>query len=118
MAKNQESDKKKERSRVSCAVFSVIVPGLGQLIRGRVITGILFFLNVLLYFSPVVISHNIGDGIINPAVLIALSVWICAVLDAFLYRSSFLVTALLVSLFCFGAGFFGTYFIFPHLDHI
>jgi hypothetical protein len=107
---------KKGRSRVYSAVLSLIFPGLGQMVRGRFFAGILFLFNVVLYFIPLFITHNIEYDIQTPSLLIAVGIWVCSALDAFLYRSSFLVLALLVSLFCFGTGFFGAFFILPHLD--
>jgi len=117
MARDKEAEtKKKGRSRVFSAVLSLVFPGLGQMARGRIFAGMLFFFNVVLYFIPLFVTQNIEYNIQNPSLLIAIGVWICSALDAFLYRSSFLVMALLVSLFCFGSGFFGAYFILPHLD--
>lgn len=112
----EETSKKKARSRVFSAVLSLVLPGLGQIARGRIIAGLLFFLNVVLYFLPLFIQQDIPYDLKTPALLIAIGVWIFAAMDAFLYKTSFLVLALLVSLFCFGAGFFGAYFILPHLD--
>jgi len=106
----------KGRSKVFSAVLSLIFPGLGQMVRGRIFAGLLFLFNVVLYFIPLFIAHNIEYDVQTPSLLIAVGVWICSALDAFLYRSSFLVMALLVSLFCFGTGFFGAFFILPHLD--
>ncbi len=97
--------KKKERSRVFFAVLSLIFPGLGQISRGRIIAGLLFLFNVVLYLFPLVIKQDIDYDVQNPSLLIALVVWVCSAMDAFLYRSSFLVMALLVSLFCFGPEF-------------
>jgi len=111
-----DGTQKKSRSRVYSAVLSLIFPGLGQMVRGRFFAGILFLFNVVLYFIPLFITHNIEYDIQTPSLLIAVGVWVCSALDAFLYRSSFLVLALLVSLFCFGTGFFGAFFILPHLD--
>ncbi|MFZ5867322.1 MAG: hypothetical protein ACOYXY_15670 [Thermodesulfobacteriota bacterium] len=107
---------KKGRSRVYSSVLSLIFPGLGQMARGRFIAGLLFFLNVVLYFIPLFIQQDIQYDVKTPSLLIAVGVWIFSAMDAFLYRSSFLVLALLVCLFCFGAGFFGAYFILPHVD--
>ena len=112
-------DKQKEekgRSREFFAVLSLIFPGLGQLVRGRIIVGLLFLLNVALYFFPLFTKQEMGYDVQTPSLLIALGVWFCSAMDAFLYRSSFLVLALLVSLLCFGSGFFGAYFILPNLD--
>jgi hypothetical protein len=114
--KKDRDTEKKGRSRVFSAVLSLILPGLGQMVRGRIFAGLLFFLNAVLYFVPLFISHNVDYDIHTPSLLIALGVWICSALDAFLYKSSFLVLALLVSLFCFGSGFFGAFFILPYLD--
>jgi len=109
-------EEKKERSRVFSAVLSLIFPGLGQMVRGRIFAGLLFLFNVVLYFIPLFVTHNTEYDLQTPSLLIAVGVWICSALDAFLYRSSFLVMALLVSLLCFGTGFFGAFFILPHLD--
>jgi hypothetical protein len=111
-----DGTQKKGRSRVYSAVLSLIFPGLGQMVRGRFLAGILFLFNVVLYFIPLFITHNVEYDIQTPSLLIAVGVWACSALDAFLYKSSFLVLALLVSLFCFGTGFFGAFFILPHLD--
>jgi hypothetical protein len=111
-----DGTQKKGRSRVYSAVLSLIFPGLGQMVRGRFFAGILFLFNVVLYFIPLFITHNVEYDIQTPSLLIAVGVWVCSALDAFLYKSSFLVLALLVSLFCFGTGFFGAFFILPHLD--
>lgn len=113
---NKPPEQKKGRSRVFFAVLSLIFPGLGQISRGRIIAGLLFTVNVALYFVPLFVRQQIDYDIQTPSLLIALGVWFCSAMDAFLYRSSFLVMALLVSLFCFGSGFFGAYFILPHLD--
>lgn len=107
---------KKGRSRVYSAVLSLIFPGLGQMLRGRILAGMLFLFNVVLYLVPLFITQNIEYDVQTPSLLIAVGVWICSALDAFLYKSSFLVLALLISLFCFGSGFFGAFFILPHLD--
>jgi len=115
-AMNKPPEQKKGRSRVFFAVLSLIFPGLGQISRGRIIAGLLFTLNVALYFVPLFVRQEIEYDIQTPSLLIALGVWFCAAMDAFLQRSSFLVMALLVSLFCFGSGFFGAYFILPHID--
>ncbi len=104
------------KSRVSGPVLSLVFPGLGQLLRGRIFAGLLIFINVVLYLLPLVIKQEFQYDLRTPSVLIALGVWVFGAMDAFLYRSSFLVLALLVSLFCFGAGFFGAYFILPFLD--
>ena len=106
----------KGRSRVFFAVLSVICPGLGQMVRGRIIAGLLFLMTASLYFVLALTKQEIGYDVQTPSLLIALGVWFFSAMDAFLYRSSFLVLALLVSLFCFGSGFFGAYFILPHLD--
>lgn len=106
----------KGHSKVFFAILSLIFPGLGQIVRGRVIAGLLFLFNVILYFFPLFVKQEIDYDVQTPSLLIALGVWFCSAMDAFLYRSSFLVLALLVSLFCFGTGFFGAYFILPHLD--
>jgi hypothetical protein len=111
-----DGTQKKGRSRVYSAVLSLIFPGLGQMARGRFFAGLLFLFNVILYFIPLFITHNVEYDIQTPSLLIAVGVWVCSALDAFLYRSSFLVLALLVSLFCFGTGFFGAFFVLPHLD--
>ncbi len=107
---------KKGRSRVYSAVLSLVFPGLGQMVRGRIFAGLLFFANVVLYFVPLFVTHNVEYDVQTPSLLIAVGVWVCSALDAFLYRSSFLVMALLVSLLCFGGGFFGAFFVLPHLD--
>jgi hypothetical protein len=106
----------KGKSRVFSAVLSLILPGLGQIVRGRIFAGLLFLLNVILYFVPLFVTHKMEYDVQTPSLLIAVGVWIFSALDAFLYRSSFLILALLVSLFCFGAGFFGAFFLLPHLD--
>jgi len=106
----------KGRSRVFFAVLSVICPGLGQMVRGRILAGLLFLANAALYVVPIVTKQELGYDLRTPALLIVLGVWLCSAMDAFLYRSSFLVLALLVSLFCFGSGFLGAWFILPHLD--
>ena len=111
-----EGTQKKGRSRVYSAVLSLIFPGLGQIVRGRIFAGSLFLFNVVLYLVPLFVTQNIEYDVQTPSLLIAVGVWICSALDAFLYKSSFLVLALLISLFCFGAGFFGAFFILPHLD--
>jgi len=117
MGRNKgRGEEEKGRSRVFSAVLSLVFPGLGQIVRGRIFAGLLFLLNVVLYFIPLFLTHNIEYDVQTPSLLIAVGVWICSALDAFLYRSSFLVMALLVSLFCFGTGFFGAFFILPHLD--
>ncbi|MFH0825159.1 MAG: hypothetical protein V2B18_20600 [Pseudomonadota bacterium] len=107
---------KKSKSRVFSSVLSLIFPGLGQIVRGRILTGLLFALNVALYALPLFVKHQMEYDVQTPSFLIALGVWICAAVDAFLFKSSFLVMGLLVSLFCFGSGFFGAYLILPYLD--
>lgn len=104
------------RSRIFSAVLSLIFPGLGQIVRGRIFAGLLFMLNVALFFIPLFVNQNLEYDVQTPSLLIAVGVWACSAFDAILYRSSFLVMALLVSLFCFGSGFFGAFFILPHLD--
>jgi hypothetical protein len=117
MRENRDSGtEKKGRSRVYSAVLSLVFPGLGQMVRGRIFAGLLFFANVVLYFVPLFVTHNVEYDVQTPSLLIAVGVWVCSALDAFLYRSSFLVMALLVSLLCFGGGFFGAFFVLPHLD--
>lgn len=111
-----QEKEKKGRSRVFSAVLSLIFPGLGQIVRGRIFAGLLFLVNVALYFLPLFVAHDMQYDVQTPALLIALGVWLCSAFDAFLYRSSFLVLALLVSLLSFGAGFFGAYFVLPHID--
>ncbi len=106
---------RKGRSRIFSVILSLIVPGLGQVVRGRIVAGLLFFLTVALYFLPLFVKQDLQYDIHTPSLLIAVGVWICSAMDAFLYRSSFLVMALLVSLFCFGSGFFAAYFILPQL---
>jgi hypothetical protein len=114
--RQERASGEKAKSKVFSAVLSLILPGLGQMVRGRVFAGFLFFINVVLYFVPLFITQNIQYDVQTPSLLIAVGVWICSAFDAFLTRSSFLVMALLVSLFCFGSGFFGAFFILPHLD--
>jgi hypothetical protein len=114
--KKTEKEEPKGKSRIFSAVLSLILPGLGQIVRGRIISGLLFTGNVVLYFAPLFISQNADFDIRTPSLLIALVVWVCSAFDAVLYRSSFLVMALLVSLLCFGIGFFGAYLILPHMD--
>jgi hypothetical protein len=104
------------RSRVTPSILSLIFPGLGQIIRGRIFAGLLFLFNVALYFLPLFIPHTMDYDIQTPSLLIAVGCWLCSALDAFLEKSSFLVLALLVALFCFGTGFFGSFFILPHVD--
>jgi hypothetical protein len=117
MAKTKDQrTETKGRSRVFFSVLSLICPGLGQIVRGRIFTGLLFLLNMGLYVALAVAPHNIEYDIRNPSLLVALGVWIAAALDAFLLRSSFLVMALLISLLCFGTGFSGALFVLPHLD--
>jgi hypothetical protein len=111
-----DSTEKKGRSRVYSAVLSLIFPGLGQLIRGRIFAGLLFLFNVILYMIPLFVAQNVEYDVQTPSLLVAVGIWICSALDAFLYKSSFLIMALLISLFCFGTGFFGAFFILPHLD--
>jgi hypothetical protein len=108
--------RKKGRSRVFSAVLSLVFPGLGQIVRGRILTGLLFLLNVALYFMPLFVPHEMQYDIQTPSLLVALGVWVFSAMDAFLYKSSFLVLALLVSLFFFGAGFFGAYFVLPYIN--
>ncbi len=114
-AKDQTSSIK-GRSRVSTAVLSLIVPGLGQIMRGRIFAGLLFFLNVVLYGLTIFAADSMHYDVKTPSLLIALGVWVFSALDAFLRESSFIILALLVALFFFGSGFFGAYFILPHLD--
>jgi hypothetical protein len=114
MTDKQETPK--TRPRRFFVVLSLILPGLGQLFRGRVISAFLFLANVALYIVPVFTKQEMGYDIQAPSLLIAFIVWIMGAMDAFLEKSSFLVLALLVSLFCFGAGFLGAYLILPHLD--
>jgi hypothetical protein len=113
--KNQDVEKK-SKSRVSSAIFSLIIPGLGQIIRGRILAGLLFLMNVILYLVPLFMSHNMEYDVQTPSLLIVVGVWVCSALDAFLQKSSFVILALLVSLFFFGTGFFSAFFILPHLD--
>jgi hypothetical protein len=112
----EQNTGKRERSRVFYAVLSLICPGLGQLFRVRILSAILFFLNVVLYLLPLFVKQESDYDVQTPSLLIAVGVWMCGALDAFLQKSSFLVLALLVSLFCFGTGFFGAYFILPVVD--
>jgi hypothetical protein len=114
--KKSRDAEKKGRSRVFSAVLSLVLPGLGQMIRGRVFAGCLFLFNVVLYLVPLFVSRQADYDVQTPSLLIAVGVWLCSALDAFLYKSSFLVMALLVSLFCFGMGFLGAFFVLPHLD--
>lgn len=108
----------KGRSRVFYAVLSVVFPGLGQVVRGRVFAGLLFMGNALLYLVPIFIKEEFGGfDLRTPALLIVLGVWVCSALDAFLRKSSFLALALLVSLFFFGSGFLLAWFILPHVDY-
>ena len=109
---------KKGRSRVYSAVLSLVFPGLGQMVRGRIFAGLLFFANVVLYFVPLFVTHTVEYDVQTPSLLIAVGVWVCSALDAFLYRSSFLVMALLVSLLCFGGGFFGAFLCPPPPRHL
>ncbi len=115
-SKQGQETKKKGRSRVFYAVLSLILPGLGQIARGRIITGLLFLMNVALYCAPLLLEQEIDYDIKTPSFLMAIGCYICSPLDAFFVRSSFLVIALLVSLFFFGTGFFGAFFILPHYD--
>ncbi len=115
MAKDLAKDKKKGRSRVFYAVLSLF-PGLGQIFRGRILTGLLFFMNVVLYTLPLFFDQNGQYDVKTPSFLIALGCYLCSPLDAFLIRSSFLVLAMLVALFFFGVGFFGAFFILPMWD--
>ncbi|MBM3300159.1 MAG: hypothetical protein FJY85_09410 [Deltaproteobacteria bacterium] len=115
-SKKGKEGEKRVKSRVFSAVLSLILPGLGQIVRGRVFAGLLFLFNVVLYFVPLFIKQDAQYDVQTPALLIAIGVWICSAFDAFLYKSSFLIIALLVALFTFGSGFFGAYFILPHLD--
>ncbi len=115
MGKELTKDKNKGRSRVFYAVLSLF-PGLGQIFRGRILTGLLFLMNVVLYLIPLFVEQNVDYDVRTPSFLIAVGCFLCSPLDAFLVRSSFLVLALLVSLFCFGAGFFGAFFILPELN--
>lgn len=112
-----EETQQKGRSNISYAIMSLVFPGMGQILRGRVIAGLLFLLNVILYLAPLaLVPQNTEYDIKTPALLIALILWGSSALDAFLYRSSFLIMALLVSLLSFGAGFFGSFLILPNLD--
>jgi hypothetical protein len=107
----------KGRSNISYAIMSLVFPGMGQIVRGRVLAGLLFLLNVILYLAPLaLVPQNTQYDIKTPSLLIALILWGGSALDAFLYRSSFLIMALLVSLLSFGAGFFGSFLILPNLD--
>jgi Ca2+/Na+ antiporter len=114
--RKKKGEEKKGRSRVFSAVLSLVLPGLGQMVRGRIFAGLLFLFNVILYFAPLFVTQDAQYDVQTPSLLIAVGVWLCSALDAFLYRSSFLVMALLVSLFCFGIGFFGAFFILPMVD--
>ncbi|MGA8831095.1 MAG: hypothetical protein ACLQT6_11650 [Desulfomonilaceae bacterium] len=107
----------KGRSNISYAIMSLVFPGMGQIVRGRVLAGLLFLLNVILYLAPLaLVPQNTQYDIKTPSLLIALILWGGSSLDAFLYRSSFLIMALLISLLSFGAGFFGSFLILPNLD--
>jgi hypothetical protein len=107
----------KGRSRVFYSVLSVVFPGLGQMVRGRLFAGLLFMGNALLYLVPIFIKEDFGYDLRTPALLIVLGVWVCSALDAFLRKSSFLALALLVSLFFFGSGFLLAWFLLPHIDY-
>jgi|GEM_PF-507767 hypothetical protein len=112
-----EQNQQKGRSNISYSIMSLVFPGMGQIVRGRVLAGLLFLLNVILYLAPLALApQNTEYDIKTPALLIAIIVWAGSALDAFLYRSSFLIMALLVSLLSFGAGFFGSFLILPSLD--
>jgi hypothetical protein len=112
-----EQGQQKGRSNISYSIMSLVFPGMGQIVRGRILAGLLFLMNVILYLAPLaLVPQNVEYDIKTPSLLIALIVWGGSSLDAFLYRSSFLIMALLVSLFSFGAGFFGSFLILPSLD--
>lgn len=112
-----EQGQQKGRSNISYSIMSLVFPGMGQIVRGRILAGLLFLINVILYLAPLaLVPQNVEYDIKTPSLLIALIVWAGSSLDAFLYRSSFLIMALLVSLFSFGAGFFGSFLILPSLD--
>jgi hypothetical protein len=115
-SQERDSSQSKSKSRIFSAVLSLIVPGLGQVVRGRIFAGLMFLLNVILYAVPLFMANNMDYDVKTPALLIAVGVWFFSALDAFLQKSSFLILALLVSLFCFGLGFFGSFFLLPHLD--
>ncbi|AFM23900.1 hypothetical protein [Desulfomonile tiedjei] len=114
--KERDSTQSKSKSRIFSAVLSLVVPGLGQVVRGRIFAGLMFLLNVILYVVPLFMPQTMEYDVKTPALLIAVGVWVFSALDAFLQKSSFLILALLVSLFCFGLGFFGSFFLLPHLD--
>jgi hypothetical protein len=112
-----EQGQQKGRSNISYSIMSLVFPGMGQIVRGRILAGLLFLMNVILYLAPLaLVPQNVEYDIKTPSLLIALIVWAGSSLDAFLYRSSFLIMALLVSLFSFGVGFFGSFLILPSLD--
>jgi hypothetical protein len=108
--------------RVWPAILSLFVPGLGQMVQGRILAGLLVSANVVLYLVPLFVTHNVNYDVQTPSLLIAVGVWLGSVLDVFLYRNSLgprlvrdLLTALLVLLLFCGVGLFGTFFVLPHL---
>ena len=107
---------RKDKSNIFYAVMALILPGLGQMARGRIFAGLLFLLVAIVYITPLFVTQNDQYDVQTPSLLVAVGVWICSALDAFLAKSSFLIMAMLVSLLCFGLGFFGSYFILPYLD--
>jgi hypothetical protein len=112
-----EQGQQKGRSNISYAIMSLVFPGMGQIVRGRILAGLLFLMNVILYLAPLAfVPQNTEYDIKTPSLLIALIIWAGSSLDAFIYRSSFLIMALLVSLLSFGAGFFGSFLVLPNLD--
>ena len=112
-----EQGQQKARSNISYAIMSLVFPGMGQIVRGRILAGLLFLMNVILYLAPLAfVPQNAEYDIKTPSLLIALIIWAGSSLDAFIYRSSFLIMALLVSLLSFGAGFFGSFLVLPNLD--
>ena len=47
MKKSENEDtQQKGRSNISYAIMSLVFPGMGQIVRGRVLAGLLFLLNV------------------------------------------------------------------------
>jgi hypothetical protein len=112
-----EQGQQKGRSNISYAIMSLVFPGMGQIVRGRILAGLLFLMNVILYLAPLAfVPQNTEYDIKTPSLLIALIIWAGSSLDAFIYRSSFLIMALLVSLLSFGAGFFGSFLVLPNID--
>ena len=112
-----EQGRQKGRSNISYAIMSLVFPGMGQIVRGRILAGLLFLMNVILYLAPLAfVPQNTEYDIKTQSLLISLIIWAGSSLDAFIYRSSCLIMALLVSLLSFGAGFFGSFLVLPNLD--